>query len=202
MPEPAGDVDAVLRRIADKLTAARKHDRHCTRFGAKRHGYHLQRVLPRGEVEQFESRTGARLPEDFRRFVTELGNGGAGPAYGWPAFNPTAIVYLDERWRQPFAGLRTNDADGDPTGCVELHEYGCGMFDLLIINGAERGSIWFSNDLAEVLPVPARDSELSRGGGPAEWRERLLDPLNTSRISFADQYEAWLDEVLAVTPPA
>lgn len=44
--------------------------------------YHLNPPLTPSELKTFEARIGLRLPEDIRLFVTELGNGGAGPFNG------------------------------------------------------------------------------------------------------------------------
>jgi len=63
-------------------------------------------ALPK--VEAFEQRHNVRIPEDFRRFVTELGNGGDGPAFhGWPAFDPDAPwLNCPEHWSLPFVHPR------------------------------------------------------------------------------------------------
>jgi hypothetical protein len=51
-------------------------------FGAASHDYRLNPPLPAAVVEAFEGRHGVSLPEDYRRFITEIGNGGAGPYCG------------------------------------------------------------------------------------------------------------------------
>jgi len=51
-------------------------------FGASKHHYQLAPVIDEAQVQEFERRAGVILPEDYRRFVTRVGNGGAGPGEG------------------------------------------------------------------------------------------------------------------------
>jgi hypothetical protein len=51
-------------------------------FGANAHEFVLDPPVPVAEIEAFEQEHQIRLPEDYRHFITTIGNGGAGPAYG------------------------------------------------------------------------------------------------------------------------
>ena len=51
-------------------------------FGAEGHRYELNAVLPEDTIAAFEREHRIRLPPDYRAFLAELGNGGAGPHYG------------------------------------------------------------------------------------------------------------------------
>src|SRR5262245_38855326 len=56
-------------------------------------------VLSSREVSGFEQQHGIELPDGFRRFVLEIGNGGDGPGYGLRAFDPHS---QQPRIAQPF----------------------------------------------------------------------------------------------------
>jgi hypothetical protein len=72
------DRSTVLERVA--ILARRDQKRRV--FGAIGHDYKLNPPLPVSVIEAFEKRHRVRLPDDYRRFITEIGNGGAGPYYG------------------------------------------------------------------------------------------------------------------------
>ena len=77
MPEVL-DRPTVLRLLAelDRRDPRRKV------FGSGSHDYKLNPPLPVSVIEAFEGRHGVSLPEDYRLFITEIGDGGAGPYYG------------------------------------------------------------------------------------------------------------------------
>lgn len=72
------DKPTILRPLSD---LARK-DRRRSVFGSAAHDYKLNPPIPVSTIEAFEARNGIGLPDDYRYFITEIGNGGAGPAYG------------------------------------------------------------------------------------------------------------------------
>ncbi|MEO3946226.1 SMI1/KNR4 family protein [Gorillibacterium sp. CAU 1737] len=51
-------------------------------FGSAKHQYQLNPVLPLDEVRKYEERHQVQLPEEYVFFLTQVGNGGAGPYYG------------------------------------------------------------------------------------------------------------------------
>jgi hypothetical protein len=51
-------------------------------FGANDHGFRLNPPLSEADTNAFEQLHHITLPEDYRQFLTCIGNGGAGPFYG------------------------------------------------------------------------------------------------------------------------
>jgi hypothetical protein len=139
-------LSAQLARIRHKLHTLRAvHDPGCTIFGAQKHGYKLGAPLPTELLRPLDA-AGLLLPTDFRRFITELGNGGAGPVYGWEPFQPSRYVTAS---LSPFTQAN-GDEDGSAT--VFLYEHGCGMYDLLVLRGDGAGQMWLSDDHCDVHP--------------------------------------------------
>ena len=68
----------VLRRLSD----LDRQDRRRRVFGADSQEYRLKPPLPVSVIQAFEDRHGVSLPEDYRLFLTEIGNGGVGPYSG------------------------------------------------------------------------------------------------------------------------
>jgi hypothetical protein len=68
--------------IRAKLDRLRERDCDLAVFGASAHRYVLHPVLSERQVAAFERKWKLALPEDYRQFLTEVGNGGAGPCYG------------------------------------------------------------------------------------------------------------------------
>lgn len=72
------DKATIVRMLADLKRRDRKH----RVFGSAAHDYKLNPPVPTSVIEEFEARNGITLPDDYRTFLTEIGNGGAGPYYG------------------------------------------------------------------------------------------------------------------------
>ena len=179
--------------IRQKLSALRQ-SRDAAVFGAAHHGYALAPTLSEAEVKAFEERHRIVLPEEYRAFLTEVGNGGAGPDYG---INPLG---LDE-WgdplegeafgslQRPFPGSLPVDTPGlqfSPEhlldGCLQIAHMGCALYVLLVVSGPLRDSLW--EDLR------------ANGGG----LRPLLDEKG-GRLGFGDWYLAWLRSPLRVSTP-
>ena len=71
-----------IARLVDELRRAREADPELRIFGASTHGYRLNPAASEEAVARVEAATKQPLPEDYRAFLREAGNGGAGPYYG------------------------------------------------------------------------------------------------------------------------
>jgi hypothetical protein len=73
------DEYAAIRATIDRIRGSPYRDRV---FGASLHRFQFNPVLTEADVAHFEDCFRVRLPTEYRRFLTEVGNGGAGPYYG------------------------------------------------------------------------------------------------------------------------
>ena len=139
-PDFIADAQAIVARL-------RILDRRRVAFGAGRYGYRFNAPLARAQVEAFEARYQVELPAAYRRFVTELGNGGPGPFYGVTPLDLDA-PQLGQVF--PYAEATPFDDDtpdaaweGAIPGAVEVGEYGCAAYFLLVLRGPRAGEVWW-----------------------------------------------------------
>ena len=71
-----------LGQIKLKLNELRNLDKDLEVFGVSSHEYTFNPVVSAKEVDDFEAKYGCSLPDVYRAFLLEIGNGGAGPSYG------------------------------------------------------------------------------------------------------------------------
>lgn len=93
-------------RIKKLVELAKKSDKRHTVFGSSTHKYKFNPVVSIAEVREFEAKNNIKLPADFVRFLTEVGNGGAGVDYG---------VYTLEKIQENIDGYETIDLYSDKT---------------------------------------------------------------------------------------
>ena len=74
------DLDKIAILAALKLFE--RNDPTFRAFGAAGHRYQLNPPVRVTEVEEFEHKHQIRLPDDYRAFMTHIGDGGAGPYHG------------------------------------------------------------------------------------------------------------------------
>jgi hypothetical protein len=140
------------------------------------------------DVLSFEALHAITLPDDYRLFITTVGNGGIGPvAYGLLRLGAVGTdLTPDERryWgelpdvRRPFPFTRhwvwedgevstEGTAEQPSHGSIMLGTDGCGMYWHLIITGPDRGIPW-QVCFEGIQPVCPRRSF-------TEWYEDWLD---------------------------
>jgi len=115
------------------------------------------------EVALFEKKFNVTLPNDYRRFIIEIGNGG----FGFEYFNLNHYIHkvnvsdritkefpLSEKYNEDENEYHISD-DELNNGRINLEWTGCGTHYFLVVNGAESGNIW-CNDLesnGEIYPL-------------------------------------------------
>lgn len=187
-----------LDRIRLKLPLAAQADQECEVFGASSHRYKLNPPLHHAQLQEFEQVHGIILPESYAAFLTEIGNGGAGPYYGVHPLGTNQSMEL-ERLHKPSAIQSTSLLDGiiedadyavkadtDEMSDTEYDEYiaemtqgllnigeqGCSYETMLVVTGELRGKVIYMD---------------------LESHQTFV----TYEETFLDWYERWLDETIA-----
>jgi hypothetical protein len=190
-----------LERIREKFARVRELDAACKLFGAASHEYRLGPPLSESDLKSIEREFGIDLPAEYRRFLAEVGCGGAGPYYG--LFAPgspdpedlTRVTDLSKpfRWTEAFnpADLENPCAeegveceeDGEligmwVPGALYICHYGCALRFFLVVNGPCRDEVWHDWQADNAGIYPAMDK-------------------SGNRLGFLAWYEEWLDQSLA-----
>ncbi|KDN17464.1 SMI1/KNR4 family protein [Amycolatopsis rifamycinica] len=177
-------------RIVAKLDRAAADPRLRDVFGAGHHRFRLNPPRPAHEVAAFEAKHGIRLPESYRTFLLEAGDGGAGPSYGllpladayaevsgsFPGHLRAPSPFRPGRWFENdwWDGFRGPDDRPDPTqGTLAVVHHGCTGYTHLVVSGPGRGRL----------------VNLDLNGVPA--------PYVLEDEDFLAWYHRWLDELLA-----
>ena len=74
--------ESTRENIIAKLSKLKAADRDYKSFGSGPHGYKLNPTLGLDQFEQIEEKYRCSFPEEYKHFITHIGNGGAGPSYG------------------------------------------------------------------------------------------------------------------------
>ncbi|WP_098748457.1 SMI1/KNR4 family protein [Paenibacillus sp. EZ-K15] len=181
-------------RVREKLKQAAAADPNCQVFGARMHQYRLNEPLSQAELVQFEQQHGVKLPDAYRVFLTEIGNGGAGPYYGIHPLGKKQVIGLERIHGPSVLRAREDQAAGKMTklcldndiddeaydeamaewcqGLLNIGEQGCGYETMLIVTGEYRGKVVYL-DLDQ------------------------YQSFFTYEEHFLDWYERWLDETIA-----
>jgi hypothetical protein len=201
------NTDSKILFVKQSLSKLKTGDKNYSVFGSSSHRYLFNAMLEESEIKAFENKYVVRLPEDYRRFLIEIGNGGAGPYYGLQTLedslfidldykreneylNPSKPFLLSEKWNMKFTGDYDNEQeyhafeeeyfkDTWVNGLLRICNFGCGVSLNLVVNGAEYGNIWV-------------DDRGSDGG-------IFPDPYfgQSERTQFLDWYILWLNKSLS-----
>ncbi|TWU26140.1 SMI1/KNR4 family protein [Novipirellula artificiosorum] len=209
-----------IEAIREDLELCRRAKRKPKIFGAETHRFTLNPIVRNSEVSKFEVKHGIELPEGYRRFITELGNGGAGPYYGLFKFREMDDCYSSQRWKEndgfvgtlakPFPHTKAwNDLPEypgeDEIQDEDLHEAEVERIDRIYwnpehVNGAipicHQGCA-LRNWLVVTGPEAGNvweDLRADEGGLVPAKRKRK------SRMTFLEWYDDWLQQAVATLP--
>ena len=75
-------LSSFARELIELVGRVRDLDTDFRQFGARHHRYEFAPVIPLSDVRDFEARHSIRLPQGYVDYLTQVGNGGAGPEHG------------------------------------------------------------------------------------------------------------------------
>ncbi len=155
------------KKILDALSSIRLADPARRVFGASTHMYVLNPVPTTGSIRQFQDQHQIFLPKDYVVFLTEIGNGGAGPCYGllpMGVFERHSVGVLSlpfphhAHWNLTTTEFESQKHSGSQTlpenfddwyssghfvnGAIPVCHEGCGYYNLLVVTGDNAGTMW------------------------------------------------------------
>lgn len=137
-----------LEELRLLLEKARTADADLKQFGAKNHKYQWNPPVALADVEAFEREIGVTLPEGYRDFLLQVGDGGAGPFYGlfslkqvhgrlgWP-LEPEKPPIL----RPGMSEVETHEGENWKRGCIPIESEGDTYFTCLMVSGPDQGRV-------------------------------------------------------------
>jgi hypothetical protein len=200
----AEEISERLSRIRGKLQHLRSVDASLKQYGAKSHGYRLGPPLGEAQLQHYERQHEVELPYEYRRFLMEVGHGGAGPINGLFSLDsedpeclnmyggdlekpfPWTSSFNPDRWQRGGDIGDVEDVEWDSDGnyvgmflpgALYLCHLGCAIRNFLVVSGPCKGEVW-------------RDDQASRKEIYPEVDE------DGNRLRFLDWYEQWLDQSL------
>ncbi len=180
--------EKLRNRIFFLLEAARQFDPEHKRFGASAHKYRLGPVIAPEELDALLEKYHFSIPDDLRWFVTEVGNGGAGPFFGLVPFDASK----EEHYK--FAALPVD-------GTIEGY-YGKGKFSTKEEESWEEQYARFCGGTVYICNPGGDESVRLMVSGEHSGRVIYTDDDNLRRFfppepegsRFIDWYMTWLEE--------
>jgi len=205
-----------ILQLKEKLTKLAILDATFQVFGSESHQYQFKPCLSNKDIQVFESRYSITLPSEYRNFLLEVGNGGAGPGYG--LYGLAGIESEDVTPEKPYREnyeilskpfplteawndldlIANNDAYLDNKfiqGTLTITNYGCGIYAMLVITGEQSGNIWIDDRTNDNGIYPASLS-FCHSFHDAEPDDSNVNSDEEQPLSFYDWYEDWLNRSL------
>ncbi len=149
-------------------------DKNHEAIGAYEHQYALGEPLSLDDIKANEANFNINYPEEYRRYITEVSNGGPSPyngfyplASGLEPFDYENYSYIKnnpDHYSRIFPFNNSDvidflikDSSGEQAppfimnqthgGYLFLAEYGCGGFFIMPIQGEQAGTVWFLQEM-------------------------------------------------------
>ncbi|MCP2025915.1 hypothetical protein L1276_001055 [Flavobacterium sp. HSC-32F16] len=202
------EITSQIERVKKKLILAKKIDKDFKVFGADSHKYVVRKTVGHDDVLKFESDYAVSLPESYKEFLLNIGNGGisyqdsaAGPSYGIFPFgenleefiysNPQnwlkqdCIIYpkmSNEFWKELTRNVEENDDISDEDFEAELGK----IFGGILPIGSQGCNYYYGLILNGEFKGRVVNIDIDR-----------QKPYFAFESNFLDWYERWLDEITA-----
>ena len=194
------------RRILEKLSQAHAADPKLEVFGADSHGYVVHAPASPQALSDIETRLAITMPESYRRFLLEVGNGGDG--YNGSAAGPFYGIYgvgdrLERDWLHKVVAKPCILSPGMSQPDWEALVASLGLGGDLDDNAYDEA---LDTLFGGLLPVGSQGCSIYHGlvvNGPYAGRVVNFDmdlsapPVFAFESDFLAWYERWLDEVIA-----
>lgn len=164
-------------------------------FGSEKHNYQLNPVIPLSEVQAYEQKHNIKLPSEYVFFVTQVGNGGAGPYYGIYG------IHVDKHYLASYAGTPllssklTKDMWAEKLAPMDDDDCPDEVFDQIeeeILRGTT--SIGTQGCFYETLAIAEGDEENRIFYINCDWDSEAM-PFDT-KMSFLEWYENFFKEII------
>ena len=171
-------------------------------YGANRHNFILNSTISEKDARKFEKEFQIELPIDYVEFITEIGNGGAGPGNGLlplDKWNCELINPNKDFLKTPFPHTQKWNINSNPyefesqewikfhnenyytdkhvAGAIRISHYGCGIMCMLVVSGLEKGHIWVDDRCSEYGIYPAGKEPLSFEKWYMDWLEKSINAI-------------------------
>lgn len=166
--------------------------------------------LPENEITRFEIEYSVSLPDDYKFFLSEIGNGGFGPGNGLLPLDKAVVDFklrnkpnisinnkfqYQDSWNEEWIASFDWD-DGYPetevvdeymstdhiSGCLQIGHIGHGNTFLLVVNGDEKGHIWIDGraDYSGLIPKMKDGRKISFIEWYIDYLDMVIDNINKS----------------------
>lgn len=196
-----------IQRIKNKLREAKEADTEYKVFGAHHHQYYVNTPATQEEIAEFEQKFSIQLPNCYRAFISEVGNGGededssgAGPFYGIYPLDTHVSTFI---YDNPHEYLKNE--------CILYRKMTNEFWESLTqsVDDTGKSSDDYNKELGKIyggiLPIGMQGCTYYHGlvlNGKYKGRVVNVDidgqkPHFTHENNFLDWYERWLDEVIS-----
>lgn len=197
------------KEILDKLAFIKSH-KEATPFEIMNQEVSYNPCLSENEIIKFEIEHSISLHEDYKFFISEIGNGGFGPGLGLLPLDKTVVDFklrdkpnisisedfpYQDSWNEEWIASFDWD-EGYPeteivdeyistnhiAGCLQISHIGHGNTFLLVVNGDEKGHIWIDRraDYSGLMPKMKDGQKISFMEWYIDYLDMIIDNINKS----------------------